>query len=98
MKNEELVTLINKDELINEVKQLINIQKQEILYELKNRKNEHLYTRKELAEYLRVSTQTIINWSSRGIINPVYIQGRSYYKAAEIEEVLNNDRFYEKYK
>ena len=44
---------------------------------------------KELAKYLKVSQQTIINWSSRDILNPLYIQGRVFYKAEDIEKLLN---------
>ena len=91
MNKEEIQTQINKDDLVNEVKELLDVLKKEIkYYVLNNRKNERLYNRKELAEYLKVAPSTIINWSSRGIITPIFIQGKVYYKASEIDEILNN--------
>ena len=60
-----------------------------MLYELKANSKRKLYTRKELAKYLKVSQQTIINWSSRDILKPLYIQGRVFYKAEDIEKLLN---------
>jgi predicted site-specific integrase-resolvase len=90
-KKEEIQTQINKDDLVNEVKELLDVLKKEIkYYVLNNRKNERLYNRKELAEYLKVAPSTIINWSSRGIITPIFIQSKVYYKASEIDEILNN--------
>ena len=90
-KKKEIQTQINKDDLVNEVKELLDVLKKEIkYYVLNNRKNERLYNRKELAEYLKVSPSTIINWSSRGIITPIFIQNKVYYKASEIDEIINN--------
>ena len=91
MNKEEIQTQINKDDLVNQVKELLDVLKKEIkYYVLNNRKNERLYNRKELAEYLKVAPSTIVNWSSRGIITPIFIQSKVYYKASEIDEIINN--------
>ena len=83
------IMLMNASDFISEVKLMLQDQKQEILVELKNSKSKDLFTRKELAKYLKVSQQTIINWSANGILNPTYIGNRVYYKADEVNELLN---------
>ena len=85
---ENKVALVTAKEMWSEFEKMKAELKNEIMYDINQNANKKLYTRKELAKYLKVSTQTIINWSGRGIINPVYIQGRVYYKAEEIEEIL----------
>ena len=90
MKNKQQpVILMDKEQFVDEVKQLLKEQKREILYEFKSRKNDDLFTRSELSKYLKVSQQTIINWSIRGILNPVYIGNRVYYKSDEVYNLLN---------
>ena len=89
MKTNTPVLIINQEAFINEMQQLLKNQKKEILVELKNSKSKDLFTRKELAKYLKVSQQTIINWSANGILNPTYIGNRVYYKADEVNELLN---------
>lgn len=88
MKTNTPVLIINQEAFINEMQQLLKNQKKEILVELKNSKSKDLFTRKELAKYLKVSQQTIINWSANGILNPTYIGNRVYYKADEVNELL----------
>jgi len=87
--NYKQVLLINHQAFIDEVQQMLRDQKKEILHELRKRKNDDLFTRQELAKYLKVSQQTIINWASRGILNPTYIGSRVYYKADEVNKLLN---------
>ena len=91
MNEEQQVTLINKNDLINEMKQILNIEKQEILYILKNRKNDNLYNTKELAKYFQVSQTTINNWRLKGIVKPISIQGKVYYKYEDIQQLINNN-------
>jgi excisionase family DNA binding protein len=51
--------------------------------------SKELLTRQQLADYLSVSKQTIINWSKEGIIKPKFIGNRVYYKAEEVNNLLN---------
>lgn len=89
MKTNTPVLLMNQEAFINEVQQLLKDPKREIILELKNNRNNDLFTRKELAKYLKVSQQTIINWSATGILKPTYIGSRVYYKADEVNNLLN---------
>ena len=89
MKTNAPVLMMNRDAFFKEVQQLLKDQKREILMELNNNSNKDIFTRKELARYLRCSTQTIINWSANGIIKPTYIGNRVYYKADEVNKLLN---------
>ena len=82
------VLLMNQKAFINEVQQLLKDQKREIIMELKNNRKNDLFTRKELAKYLRVTQQTIINWSANGILKPTYVGNRVYYKSEEVDNLL----------
>ena len=80
----EKVAIVSAKEMWQEFNKMKDTLKEEIMYEMKERKNQELYTRKELAKYLKVTEQIIINWSSRGITKPIFIEGRVYYKAKRI--------------
>jgi DNA-binding XRE family transcriptional regulator len=83
------VMLMNAENFISEFKQMLQHQKQEILFEFRGSKTKDLFTRSELAKYLKVSEQTIINWSAKSILKPVYIGNRVYYLADQVENLLN---------
>tara|TARA_B110000977_G_scaffold182903_1_gene245001 strand:- start:650 stop:913 length:264 start_codon:yes stop_codon:yes gene_type:complete len=83
------IELLTAQQLWSQFERMKQELKEEMLYELKANSERKLYTRKELAKHLKVSQQTIINWSSRDILKPIYIQGRVFYKAEDIEKLLN---------
>ena len=83
------VAIVTAKEMWQEFNKMKDALKEEIMYEMKERKNQELYTRKELAKYLKVSKQTIINWTIRGVLNPKYIGNRVYYKADEVYKLLD---------
>lgn len=83
------IELLTAQQLWSQFERMKQELKEEMLYELKANSERKLYTRKELAKHLKVSQQTIINWSSRDILKPLYIQGRVFYKAEDIEKLLN---------
>ena len=85
----EKVAIVNAKEMWQEFHKMKDALKEEIIYEMQDRKDSELFTRKELAKYLKVTEQTIINWSSRGIITPIFIEGRVRYKGDEIRTLLN---------
>ena len=60
-----------------------------ILLDVEKLGSKELLTRQQLADYLSVSKQTIINWSKEGIIKPKFIGNRVYYKAEEVNNLLN---------
>lgn len=84
----EKVAIVTAKEMWQEFNKMKDALKEEIMYEMKERNNQELYTRKELAKYLKVTEQTIINWSSRGIITPIFIEGSVRYKGDEIRTLL----------
>ena len=88
MKKNQAVLLLNKDDFINEVQQMLTKNKAEIVKALSKR-NDEAFTREEVSKYLKVSTQTIINWSKQGILNPVFIGSRVYYRTKEVNNLLN---------
>ena len=85
----EKVAIVTAKEMWQEFNKMKDALKEEIMYEMKERNNNELFTRKELAKYLKVTEQTIINWSSRGIITPIFIEGSVRYKGDEIRTLLN---------
>ena len=84
----EKIAIVTANEMWQEFNKMKDALKEEIMYEMKERNNQELYTRKELAKYLKVTEQTIINWSSRGIITPIFIEGSVRYKGDEIRTLL----------
>ena len=86
--NNNKVVLMSSKELKNEIQNMLIEQKKEILKELSKTKEKELFTRTELSKYLKVSQQTIINWSARGILNPRFIGSRGYYKGDEVRILL----------
>tara|TARA_Y100000385_G_C12844765_1_gene530414 strand:- start:135 stop:401 length:267 start_codon:yes stop_codon:yes gene_type:complete len=81
-------SIVTTQELWTEFEKMKTELKEEILYDIKENKTKPLYTRKEVAELFDVSNQTVINWSSKGILNPRYIQGRVYYKFEELQNLM----------
>lgn len=61
--------------------------KKEIFLDVEKLANKELLTRQQLADYLSVSKQTIINWSKEGIIKPKFIGNRVYYKAEKVNNL-----------
>ena len=89
MKKNQAVLLMSQESFIDEVQKMLLKHKAEIVKSLSKR-NDAPFTRDdELAKYLKVSTQTIINWSKQGVLNPSYIGSRVYYKADEVNNLLN---------
>ena len=52
-----------------------------------------LLTRAEVADYLKVSLTTIHHWSKNGILEPLRIGNRVYYKRKDIIDNLEGKRF-----
>jgi ribosomal protein S20 len=50
---------------------------------------EKFLTRKETADFFRISLYTIHDWMKKGIIKPYKAGNRTYFKEAELIEVLN---------
>jgi Helix-turn-helix domain len=46
------------------------------------------YTRKEVVGILEVNQSTLHNWKKQGILSPVGIGGRVYYKKEDIDNAM----------
>ena len=45
---------------------------------------------KQAAQYLGVSTKTILNYMDRGKLKPVYLDRRRFFKWSELERIAKN--------
>ena len=45
---------------------------------------EEILTQQEAADFFRITKNTLIEWSKKGIITPARIAGRVYYKVKDI--------------
>lgn len=52
--------------------------------------NSRLMTKREVADYFRVSTRTIDRWSKGGKIRKIKIGGEVRFKSEEVAELLGN--------
>ena len=83
------VAVVSVEQLHQEFEWMKEQQKKEILLDFEKLGSKELLSRQQLADYLSVSKQTIINWSKEGIIKPKFIGNRVYYKAEEVNNLLN---------
>ncbi len=63
------VALITTDQLHNEFDKIKELIKNELLKEINQSQQKELFIRIELGKYLKVSKQTIINWTIIGVLN-----------------------------
>ena len=83
------VAVVSVEQLHQEFEWMKEQLKKEILLDVEKLGSKELLTIQQLADYLSVSKQTIINWSKEGIIKPKFIGNRVYYKAEEVNNLLN---------
>ena len=79
---EELREIIREENAKSRIG-LLNLYRSQI--EKENRQS--FLTIKQTCEYLHVSRQTIYNWTKRGVLKKCKIQGRSYIKKPDIDEL-----------
>lgn len=84
------VAVVSVEQLHQEFEWMKEQLKKEILLDVEKLSDKELLTRQQLADYLSVSKQTIINWSKEGIIKPKFIGNRVYYKADEVYKLLDS--------
>ena len=82
------VAVVSVEQLHQEFEWMKEQLKKEILLDVEKLGSKELLTRQQLADYLSVSKQTIINWSKEGVIKPKFIGNRVYYKAEEVNNLL----------
>lgn len=79
---------ITVDELADKVADKLLLKIEAYLKQINSKKDEGLLTRQETAEYLKVSLVTVHQWAKYGIINPVRIGNRVYFKKQSILDVI----------
>ena len=82
------ITEVSVEELADKVADKLMFKIQNYLDELSKPKNDELLTRKEVANYLRISLVTIHSWNKYGILNPIRMGNRILYKKQDILDVL----------
>ena len=82
------ITEASVEELADKVADKLMFKIQNYLDELSKPKNDELLTRKEIANYLRISLVTIHSWNKYGILNPIRMGNRILYKKQDILDVL----------
>lgn len=87
---------ITVDELAEKVADKLLVKIETYLNQLSKTKNDELLTRKEVAEYLRISVVTIHSWSKYGILNPIRMGNRMFFKKQDILDVLEQQKINKK--
>lgn len=52
---------------------------------------DQLITRKQCKDFFQVTYVTLFNWKKRGILVPISIGGKVYYKKESILKLLNHE-------
>ena len=82
------ITEVTIDELADKVSDILLLKIENYIKELTKPKNNKLLTRKEVAVMLRVSLVTIGVWSKVGILNPIRMGNRIFFKEQDILNTL----------
>lgn len=80
---QQLSEVINNN-LRKEIKALLQEAK------LRDKNHPEFLTRKETAEYFKVSLVCIHEWCNKGIIKPYKVGNRTYFKYSELVEIVLN--------
>lgn len=96
MEEVKLVQL-NQEKLLESIAEIINQKIEESLSNFQKQENESsdqfgFLTRKETAEMLQVSYNTIHDWVRMGILKQYKIGNRTFFKREEIIESLNSSQ------
>ena len=82
------ITEVTIDELADKISAILLLKIENYIKELTKPKNNKLLTRKEVAVMLRVSLVTIGVWSKVGILNPIRMGNRIFFKEQDILNTL----------
>lgn len=81
------------DELTEKIAEKLLFKIENYLKQIAEKDDDVLLTRLEVADYLKVSLTTIHHWSKNGILEPLRIGNRVYYKRKTIIDNLEGKRF-----
>ena len=84
---------VSPEQLANLISESVHAQIKDLFVkdeQTPQRDSEVFLTRKETAEFFKISLYTIHDWVKKGIIKPYKAGNRTYFKQSELVEVLNN--------
>lgn len=76
------------EQLQAEIQKGIHTQLNEFLEHFKSKESNELFTRSELANFLKVDLSTIHNWCKNGKLKPLGLGARVYFRKSDIENSL----------
>jgi|TARA_R110000764_G_scaffold234517_1_gene328405 hypothetical protein len=76
------------DELKNLVGQVIKTEFDAVKKHLQPKQPNDYLTRKEVSEMLKIDISSVHNWSKRGILKPLQIGNRIYFKLQDVENSI----------
>ena len=90
------ITEVTVDELADAVADKLMFKIENYLKELSKKQNDEILTRQEVADYLRINLVTIHSWNKHGILNPIRMGNRIFYKKQDILDVLEQQKINKK--
>ena len=90
------ITEVTADELADTVADKLMFKIENYLKELSKKQNDEILIRQEVADYLRISLVTIHSWNKHGILNPIRMGNRIFYKKQDILDVLEQQKINKK--
>ncbi|CAM1341000.1 helix-turn-helix transcriptional regulator [Tenacibaculum aestuarii] len=90
------ITEVTVDELADAVADKLMFKIENYLKELSKKQNDEILTRQEVADYLKISLVTIHSWNKYGILNPIRMGNRIFYKKQDILDVLEQQKINKK--
>ena len=90
------ITEVTVEELADDVANKLMLKIENYLIELSKKKNDEILTRQEVADYLKISLVTIHSWNKYGILNPIRMGNRIFYKKQDILDVLEQQKINKK--
>ncbi|QVY66875.1 helix-turn-helix domain-containing protein [Polaribacter sp. Q13] len=82
------ITEVTIEELSDKIADKLLLKIEVYLKDLSKSRNVQLLKRKEVADLLRVSLVTIDAWSRIGLINPIRMGNKKFFKKQDILDVL----------
>jgi hypothetical protein len=76
------------DELKNLVGQVIKTEFDAVKKHLQPKQPNDYLTRKEVSEMLKIDISSVHNWSKRGVLKPLQIGNRIYFKLQDVENSI----------
>lgn len=79
---------VSPDQLIEKLNASIEQQFKNLKQDLKLNSTEDYLTRKETASLLKINLSTLHAWVNKGLLKPLGLSGRVYFRRSEIEKSL----------